>query len=169
MASSMSAVNPHLGAASHFPVPHALAAEIHRADVKAPVGSSAWADELGGKITWMAKEGIEAASLSLSPEHLGPVEVHISVHDGATSVMFGAVQADTRSALEKALPQLREMFATQGLMLADAGVSREPPKQHSNPAQIAPVAALSGAGVSESVVSLSPTKRIHLGLLDTYA
>ena len=136
--------------------------------MKSPVGTSAWADELGGKITWMAKQGIESASLRLSPEHLGPVEVHISVHDGATSVTFGAAQADTRTALEQALPRLREMFANQGLTLADAGVSREPPRQpQTKPPAIASVSGVSAIdGVSSVTTALPP---IRLGLLDTYA
>ena len=138
--------------------------------MKSPVGTSAWADELGGKITWMAKQGIESASLRLSPEHLGPVEVHISVQNGATSVTFGAAQADTRTALEQALPRLREMFANQGLTLADAGVSREPPRQpQTKPPAIASISGVSGVsvdGVSSVTTALPP---IRLGLLDTYA
>jgi flagellar hook-length control protein FliK len=152
-------VNPHVAAQP----------ETHRADVKSPVGTSAWADELGGKITWMAKQGIDSASLRLSPEHLGPVEVHISVQDGATSVMFGASQADTRSALEQALPRLREMFANQGLSLADAGVSREPPRHQTKPlpvASVSGVSAVSDEGVSSVTTALPP---VRLGLLDTYA
>ncbi len=157
-------LNSQVTANSHF----AAQTDVHRADVKSPVGTSAWADELGGKITWMAKQGIESASLRLSPEHLGPVEVHISVHDGATSVTFGAAQADTRTALEQALPRLREMFANQGLTLADAGVSREPPRQpQTKPPAIASVSGVSAIdGVSSVTTALPP---IRLGLLDTYA
>jgi flagellar hook-length control protein FliK len=166
-ASTTQTANPNLSIGSHFQAPQ-NPIEPHRADVKSPVGTSAWTDELGGKITWMARQGIDSASLSLSPEHLGPVEVHISVQDGATSVMFGAAQPDTRSALEQALPRLREMFANQGLMLADAGVSREPPKQQNRSPQIAPVAALS-AVPDAGMASVSSAVRIHLGLLDTYA
>jgi flagellar hook-length control protein FliK len=55
-----------------------------------PVGTSAWTDELGARVTWMAHQGIESASLRLSPEHLGPLQVSISVHDGRASVWFGA-------------------------------------------------------------------------------
>ena len=96
--------------------------------VNSPVGSNAWADELGTKITWMAHQGIESASLQLSPEHLGPLQVTISVRDGQASVWFGAAQPDTRTALQQSLPQLRQLFASQGLTLSDAGVSRESPR-----------------------------------------
>jgi flagellar hook-length control protein FliK len=158
------ALNPAVSLASHFGTQLVPA---HRSDLRSPVGTSAWADELGGKVTWMARQGLESASLKLSPEHLGPVEVHISVENGATSVIFGAAQADTRAALEQALPRLREMFAGQGLTLADAGVSREPPRQQNRPA---PVGAISGVSpVSEETTSVSATTAVRLGLLDTYA
>src|SRR5581483_4557197 len=99
--------------------------------LSSPVGTSAWTDELGAKMTWMAHQGIESASLQLSPEHLGPVQVSISVHQGQASVWFGAAQPDTRTALQQSLPQLRQLFASQGLSLSDAGVSREPPRGQS--------------------------------------
>src|SRR5437868_735552 len=87
-----------------------------------PVGSSAWADELGTRMTLMASRGQHSASLRLSPEHLGPLEVRIAVRDDQASVWFGAAHADTRAAIEQALPRLRELFASQGLSLTDAGV-----------------------------------------------
>jgi flagellar hook-length control protein FliK len=135
-----------------------------------PVGTSAWTDELGAKITWMAHQGIESASLRLSPEHLGPLQVTISVHDGRASVWFGAAQPDTRAALQQSLPQLRQLFAGQGLMLADAGVSREPPRGHGR--QQSTHASPSVAAVT-AVHPDAATSRTSstggLGLLDTYA
>jgi flagellar hook-length control protein FliK len=115
----------------------------------------------------MAHQGVESASLKLSPEHLGPLEIHISVNAGDASVWFGAQQADTRAALEQALPHLREMFAAQGLTLADANVSREPPRQQSNSSSGQGVAAISSVGSAEG--SVSAAIRARLGLVDTYA
>ena len=60
------------------------------ATINAPVGAPTWNDELGTQLTWMAINGREAASLRLSPEHLGPLEVRISVREGEASVYFGA-------------------------------------------------------------------------------
>ncbi|MGH8136705.1 MAG: flagellar hook-length control protein FliK [Steroidobacteraceae bacterium] len=157
-----------LGMASHFVVQHPHPDSNRGGELRAPVGTAAWNDELGGQMTWMAHQGLESASLRLSPEHLGPLEIHISVRDGDASVWFGATQPDTRAALEQALPRLREMFATQGLTLADSGVSREPPRNHSRPSPaahgIAPVAALGGADLPATSAAL-----LSLGLLDTYA
>jgi flagellar hook-length control protein FliK len=93
-----------------------------------PVGTERWAEELGARMTWMAEGGQQSASLRLSPEHLGPLEVRISITDDKASVWFGAAHADTRAAIETALPRLREMFIAQGLSLSDAGVFREPPR-----------------------------------------
>lgn len=162
-------------AAAQLIAPTHVAAPLARTDaptmaLSSPVGTSAWTDELGARITWMAHQGIESASLQLSPEHLGPVQVSISVHEGQASVWFGAVQPDTRTALQQSLPQLRQLFASQGLSLADAGVSRESPRGQSRQpsartaAPVAGVAAVSGDGAGGGRVSVA-----GLGLVDTYA
>jgi flagellar hook-length control protein FliK len=138
--------------------------------LSSPVGSSAWNDELGGRLTWMAQQGIESASLQLSPEHLGPVQVSISVHNGQASVWFGAAQPDTRAALQQSLPQLRQLFANQGLTLADAGVSREPPRgqsRQSAPRGAAPIGSV--GGVSAEGTTGRALSAVGLGLVDTYA
>lgn len=138
--------------------------------LSSPVGTPAWTEELGAKMTWMTSQGIESASLRLSPEHLGPLQVTISVHEGQASVWFGAAQPETRTALQQSLPQLRQLFAGQGLTLADAGVSREPPRgQTRQPAAgaAAPVSALGAVSADGSAVRA--TSGGGLGLLDTYA
>ncbi len=156
-----------LAAGSHIGLQQARAAPPSAA-LTSPVGSSAWTDELGTRLTWMAHQGIESASLQLSPEHLGPLQVRISVHDGQASVWFGAAQPDTRTALQQALPQLRQLFANQGLTLADAGVSRESPRGQSqqNPARTA--APVSVAAVNSDGSAGRALSAVGLGLVDTY-
>jgi len=131
-----------------------------------PVGSSAWADELGTRLALMADRGQHTASLRLSPEHLGPLEVRISVRDDQASVWFGASHADTRAALEQALPRLRELFASQGLSLADAGVFREPPRDQPRLAPSLSSSTEAGSTESEAIARVGP---IRLGLVDAYA
>jgi len=92
------------------------------------VGTAAWSNELGARLTLMAQQGITSASLRLSPPQLGPLEVRIAVRDNSAAVWFGASQSDTRAALEQALPRLRELFASHGLNLTNAGVSGETPR-----------------------------------------
>jgi flagellar hook-length control protein FliK len=159
----------HLGVASHFATQHTQN-DTNGSDLESPVGSAAWNDELGTQLTWMTQKGLETGSLRVSPEHLGPVEVQISVQNGDASVWFGATHPDTRAALEQALPQLREMFASQGMTLTDSGVSREPPRNQTRsqaPQSISAVSAVSAVGSSD--VSTAAAVRMSLGLVDTYA
>jgi flagellar hook-length control protein FliK len=133
----------------------------------ASVGTEAWSNELGARVTLMAQQGVNAASLRLSPAHLGSVEVRISVRDDAASVWFGAAQPDTRAALEQALPRLREMFAQQGLNLSNAGVSGETPRgtpQQASLPQARPESTREATTLP--VTSIAATPR---GLIDTYA
>lgn len=161
------AFQAQMSVSSHFQ--HPGAAQVPASKVDAPVGTAAFHDELGGKITWMASQGMQSASLQLSPEHLGPVDVRISVQDGSATVSFNAMHADTRAALEQALPRLREMFATHGLTLTDASVSQQSPRGQ---AQKQPVVAVNSVGrVSDEPNSAGPTSvaSVRLGLVDTYA
>ena len=136
------------------------------ASLRSPVGTHAWKDELGAQLTWMAINGREAASLSMSPEHLGPVEIRISMNDGQASVYFGASNPDTRSALEQSLPRLRELFASNGLVLADAGVSRDAPRNAFKPSpQSGGPRGVSDASSDSHVKSVTLAR---IGLIDTY-
>jgi flagellar hook-length control protein FliK len=156
----------HLGVASHFSLQHTRA-DTSVSELESPVGSAAWNDELGSHLTWMTQNGLETGSLRVSPEHLGPVEVKISVQNGDASVWFGATHPDTRAALEQALPQLRAMFASQGMTLTDSGVSRESPRNQTKSQAPQSVSAVSAVGSAD--VSTSAAVRMSLGLVDTYA
>lgn len=156
------AAQAHAGLTSHLAA-SPDSAQMAR-DLRAPVGTPAWNDELGGQLTWMAANGRESASLRLSPENLGPLEIRISVEDGEAKVWFGATQAETRAALENSLPRLRELLASQGLVLADAGVFRDAPRGHASSAD----AAAQPNVDADSAESVSPVTITHTGLIDTY-
>jgi hypothetical protein len=89
-----------------------------------PLGDrDALAQGLGERLLLMADKGLQSATLKLQPEHLGPMEIRISVDDdGSAQVHFSAHQSQTRDALENAIPRLRELFAEQGLSLMQANV-----------------------------------------------
>lgn len=136
--------------------------------VHAPVGSPRWASELGSRLVTMAVRGQQEGSISLTPEHLGPIEVRITTTQDGTNVFFGAQQADTRAALSDSLPRLREMFAASGLALGQAGVSHEMPRQEAR--QNEPVmAANQGNFESAEVASAPVVARARASLLDTWA
>ena len=134
--------------------------------VHTPVGSAAWADEIGSRLTMMADQGKQTASLRLSPEHLGPLEIRIAIRDDQASVWFGAAHADTRAAIEHALPRLRELFESQGMSLADAGVHHEAPREHAAPDGQSSASTAS----SRDEEPLTPALlKLQLGLIDAYA
>ena len=156
-------------AALHPAVSHGGTAQPTPSTVlSAPVGTPAWTDELGGHVTWMAQRGTDSASLTVSPADLGPIEVRISIHSGGqASVWFGAAHSETRTALEQALPRLRELFAAQGMSLADSGVYREAPRQFTPSAQVSKP--LGSSGDEPAAQSVTAVTRTRLGLLDLYA
>lgn len=131
-----------------------------------PVGSSAWADELATRMTLMTDRGQHSASLRLSPEHLGPLEVRIAIRDDQASVWFGAAHADTRAAIEQALPRLRELFAANGMSLADAGVFQDAPRDQPRLSSGSFSPEQSAATEADAIAQIGP---IRLGLLDAYA
>ena len=132
--------------------------------VHVPVGSQGWAEEIGSRLTLMTQKGEHTASLRLSPEHLGPLEVRISMRDDQASVWFGAAHADTRAAIEHALPKLRDMFTAQGMSLTDAGVFREPPRQ-----QMPAFASSNAQNEQTAAEPVSVPVQVKIGLLDAYA
>jgi len=137
--------------------------------VHAEVGSAGWGQELGVHLNWMAQAGISSASLHLTPEQLGPVEVRISVHQNNASVWFGAAQPDTRSALEQALPKLKEMFASQGMNLAHSGVSDQSTRGAQRDPQSQPTPSQAAALRGLNATPVTSAARVHQGLIDTYA
>jgi len=160
---------PHgaaLGGLESAQRPTTAAATAHARPMQHPVGTQAWADELGSRLTMMTEKGQHTASLRLSPEHLGPLEIRIAMREDQASVWFGAAHADTRAAIEHALPRLRELFAAQGMSLADAGVFREPPKQQPSEWHGTSREDASAHASSEAAVTAG---RVQVGLLDTYA
>lgn len=138
--------------------------------LQAPLGTPRWAEELGSRLVMMTTQGRNEGSLTLTPEHLGPLEVRISIQQNTANVWFGAQHADTRAALTEAMPRLREMLAESGLSLGHAGVSHEAPREQT--AHAGAVAHRSGADGEAALPAESPSpgvRRAVSRLLDLYA
>jgi flagellar hook-length control protein FliK len=135
--------------------------------VHSTVGSPRWANELGSRLAMMTVRGQHEGSLTLTPEHLGPLEVRISVNQDTTNVWFGAQHADTRAALADAIPRLREMFAASGLALGQAGVSQDMPGREPPPAE-STVSRLTAEPDAPQVAAIA-TARVSTRLLDAWA
>jgi len=84
-----------------------------------------WSRDVAAQVQMMASAKVQSATLRLSPEHLGPVEVHIDMQASQINVNFVAAHPDTRSALEQSVPTLRAMLAHGGLTLGQTQVQGE--------------------------------------------
>lgn len=115
------------GAVARDAAAPAAAGAAHLRTVPGQVGTPAWRHALGTEVRLMIESGVGAATLRLSPEHLGPVEVRIDFADDSANVWFAASHADTRVALADALPRLRDMLASVGVSLGESGVQRDLP------------------------------------------
>ncbi len=102
------------------------AAATAEARLSATPGSPEFANQLGVHLTTFVREGVQHARLELHPVELGPVTVQIQLEGGAAQVDMAAQNADTRHALEQALPQLASSLREAGLTLSGGGVFEQP-------------------------------------------
>ncbi|MEZ5602632.1 MAG: flagellar hook-length control protein FliK [Burkholderiaceae bacterium] len=93
------------------------------ASVPTPVGHPGFADRFAGEVGTLALRGIEQAEIVLNPRDLGPVRIELSLNGEAARIAFSAAQPETRHAIEQTLPVLKDLLASNGLMLAGASVS----------------------------------------------
>jgi flagellar hook-length control protein FliK len=89
--------------------------------IPARVGSQAWDNQVSQRIVYMVGKE-QAATLTLNPPDLGPVQIVLNVSNDQATVAFSAEQLEVRHALENALPRLREMMSESGIALNNATV-----------------------------------------------
>lgn len=91
--------------------------------VPVPVGQPQWSQAVGDKVLWLAAQNVSSAEINLNPEHLGPMQVKVSVNQEQTSVSFTSHHVVVREVLDQNLGRLRDMFSEQGLNLVNVDVS----------------------------------------------
>jgi flagellar hook-length control protein FliK len=128
----------HQAASNILPVPDS--AEVHAvpflqtlsdsalllpsARIPVPVGQPGWGQAVGAQIAWFVSQNISAASIRLNPQHLGPLEMEVTMDRDQASVSFTSQQGVVREALESSIPRLREMLSESGLNLVNVNVSK---------------------------------------------
>jgi flagellar hook-length control protein FliK len=131
----------------------------------------AWSRALGERAVMMAQQGPRMAEVRLDPPELGSLRIRVQVHgNDQVSLTFNAPNASVREVLEQSLPRLREMFAEQGMNLADASVSDQSSEQNSEQAN-ARDGVRGDASAREEFGEL-PANRTELrkvGIIDYYA
>jgi len=96
-------------------------------------GSTGFAPQLAAHITTWVRDGVQEARLELNPAEMGPLTVQIQLDGHAARVHLAAEHAQTRAALEQAMPQLAGSLRENGLTLSGGGVFEQP--RQSQPSQ----------------------------------
>ncbi|WP_250459733.1 flagellar hook-length control protein FliK [Microbulbifer litoralis] len=96
-----------------------------QASLPSPLASTAWQQELGQQLQGMVQRGDGSVELHLNPRELGPLSVNLQLDDQGARAHFLSAHASVRSAVEQAVPQLREALAEQGISLGDTSVGEQ--------------------------------------------
>jgi len=97
------------------------------------VGTPGFAPALAQEMAQLVRVNAQRAELHLHPAEMGPIDVRLHMQDNQVSVTMVAADAQTRDAMQQALPQLREALAREGLALADASVHDQPRREPGAP------------------------------------
>jgi len=144
-----------------------------QAAINTPVTHDAWGDEFNQKITWLATQHEQTAELHLNPPHLGPLDVVLNISGDQATALFTSPHAAVREAVEQALPKLREMLSDNGIMLGNATVNDQSPKEQQQ-AWLASKQPSVNEGFSGKAVDAVPASgtvwpaRRHQGMVDTF-
>ena len=143
------------------------------ARLPASPGSPDFAHQLGAQLTTFVREGVQHARLELHPLELGPVLVQIQLEGGNAQLSFAAEHAQTRQALEEALPALAASLREAGLTLSGGGVFEQPrqPQQGGGQAAGARPSGTPAQGGSEGAALATPaaTPPRRRGVVDLVA
>ena len=92
------------------------------ATVHAPLPSPAFPEEAAQRLTWLVKNGVEQASMRVTPPDMGPIEIRIRLTQDEATIAFAVTQPESGRAIEDAMPRLREMLSESGISLGHTSV-----------------------------------------------
>lgn len=104
-------------------------------EIRTPVQDPRWSQDFGEKIVWMARNDQQQAQLSLSPAHLGPLQITLNLDANKASAMFIAATPEVQQAIEDAMPRLREMLAGAGISLGQTSVGTQSQQEQQSMSQ----------------------------------
>lgn len=93
-------------------------------------GDGNWNTEFAGRVTVAVKNGLQEASIQLSPPELGRLEIKITTDGDQAKILFHVQNVAAREAIEQAMPRLREMLEQDGLQLAHGEVFDHSSRSH---------------------------------------
>ncbi|MER0045281.1 flagellar hook-length control protein FliK [Pectobacterium odoriferum] len=101
------------------------AAQAASAQLNAPFGSPQWQDALGQQIIMFSRNGQQTAELRLNPQELGALHISLKIDDNQAQIHLASASSQVRSALEAALPHLRNAMAESGINLGQSSVGSD--------------------------------------------
>ncbi|MGC1441200.1 MAG: flagellar hook-length control protein FliK [Burkholderiaceae bacterium] len=114
-------------AADQTPAPDQVYSEF----IDAPLGTAEFFDQLHERVLIMARGLGGQASIRISPDDLGPIQVDLSMDGQQANLKIAAAHAETRAVLEATLEDLRDLFSQEGLELRDVHVdSQQHEREH---------------------------------------
>lgn len=140
----------------------------HQLQLPSPVGSQAFAHELGQQMVWLTGQDLKQARIRLHPEELGQLDVKISVSHDRVDVVFSAQHPAAVTAIQQSLSQLGQMLTQQGLSLGQAEVGQHDRGANQSHAGVAPNDAAMGDTDEVQGVGLRTSIGV-VGLLDAFA
>jgi flagellar hook-length control protein FliK len=143
-----------------------------QAELKAALGTTEFASNLGSQLSVLVRDGIEHAQLKLNPAEMGPIEVRIRVDGAQAQVDFSAAHAATRQALQDAVPALASALLDNGLTLTGGGVFEQPREPRGDARRDRPDSSMAtGTPTREGATSDTRTPRLPRasGVVDLYA
>ena len=139
-------------------------------EVTTPAFAPGWQDEAVGRMAHVVMTRNERAELTLHPAELGPVSIRVEMQADQASLTIVAASAETRSALEQSLPQLRDLLAGQGITLGQASVHDGQARRDDSPAPSGERAARADAeAASPPAVASTWSVRPARGRVDVFA
>jgi flagellar hook-length control protein FliK len=141
------------------------------AKIDAGINTPEFSQALADRVSWMAGNNLNGATLQVTPPQLGPIELRVSVENGHAQVWLSAHSPATLDALQSSTPKLREMLSSQGFAQVSVDVSQRSFQDRSAYPQNTPWTPPSEneAAASTAVVGASASPRAALGVVDAYA
>jgi len=136
--------------------------------IQTPFQSPDWGPALNQRVTWMIKDQMQNATITINPPHLGQIEVKLQTDQGQqTSVQFMSNNPEVRQAITDHLGTLREMMSQSGLQLGQADVGA---RNQSSSEQYGSSSSKKGNRQDFSLPEITSTESSQgIGLINTYA
>ncbi|PQJ89735.1 flagellar hook-length control protein FliK [Aliivibrio sifiae] len=106
----------------------AAAAQAQRTDpmnVPLNIRQEMASDEVAERINMMMAKNLKHVDIRLDPPEMGRMHIRLNMGADSAGVQFTVSNQHARDAIEQSLPRLREMFAQQGIQLADTSVQQQ--------------------------------------------